>query len=436
MLEGIFKAILDMTVSSSFLIVAVLIARVILRKSSKVFRKVLWGLVGLKLIIPFSFESALSLVPHKSEYMPQITVVSSEISNSVTNTAFDWKSVLPYAWVVVAVLLLAYAFFSFMKLKAKMSDAVKYQDNIFQSERVESPFVFGVFKPKIYIPYSIKGEKLGFVLEHEKTHIKYLDHITKLIGFILLCIHWFNPLVWVSYVLFCKDLELACDEAVVRNMGEGRRKSYALTLCDIGVNKAKISACPIAFGEVSIKERVKATLSYKKVGKIAVSLSLVLCAIVVVCFMTKPVAEAKEKTEKPIVEETTVPATESVSEHKIEPTTDSTTEPTAEFVTEETTEATSDVGQNYYEDDRGPTLSQDTIDYMLQQQEDALEEDRRRITREMEEFARKQELAKMQNEYNNKNKVSEGVVSAFGYNSNSTPGPTGGSPVPSIPSLF
>ncbi len=343
MLDSIFKTIIDMTLSSSFLIVAVLIARIILRKSPKIFRKILWGLVALKLIVPVSFESVLSLVPHKSEYMPQSTVVSSEISNAVTNPAFDWKSVLPYAWVVVAVLLLAYALFSFLKLKAKMSDAVKYQDNIFQSERVESPFVFGVFKPKIYIPYSIKGEKLGFVLEHEKTHIKYFDHITKLIGFALLCIHWFNPLVWVSYVLFCKDLELACDEAVVRNMSEGRRKSYALTLCDIGVNKAKISACPIAFGEVSIKERVKATLSYKKVGKIAVSLSLLLCAIVAVCFMTKPIAKAEEKTEVP-VEETTVPVTESVSEPVTEPTTEPVTE---EAVTENNVESENDYKGEY-----------------------------------------------------------------------------------------
>ena len=343
MLDSIFKTILDMTLSSSFLIVAVLIARIILRKSPKIFRKILWGLVALKLIVPVSFESVLSLVPHKSEYMPQSTVVSSEISNAVTNPAFDWKSVLPYAWVVVAVLLLAYALFSFLKLKAKMSDAVKYQDNIFQSERVESPFVFGVFKPKIYIPYSIKGEKLGFVLEHEKTHIKYLDHITKLIGFALLCIHWFNPLVWVSYVLFCKDLELACDEAVVRNMSEGRRKSYALTLCDIGVNKAKISACPIAFGEVSIKERVKATLSYKKIGKIAIALSLCLCAVVAVCFMTKPVAEAKGKTKETVVEETTVPTTEPITE----PTTEPATEPTTESAIEETaTESNVDSG-NY-----------------------------------------------------------------------------------------
>ena len=342
MLDSIFKTILDMTLSSSFLIVAVLIARIILRKSPKIFRKILWGLVALKLIVPFSFESVLSLVPHKSEYMPQNAVVSQGASDAVAS-AFNWESVLPYAWVVVAVLLLAYALVSFIKLKVRMSDAVKFQDNVFQSEKVESPFVFGIFKPRIYIPYTIKGEKLRVILEHEKTHIKNFDHVTKILGFVILCVHWFNPLVWASYVLFCKDLELAFDEAVVKNMSDENRKHYARTLCEISVNKAKISACPIAFGEVSIRERVKSTLSYKKVGKIAVSLSLVLCAVVAVCFMTKPVAKAEGKSEVP-VEETTVPVTESVSEPVTEPATEPVTE---EAVTENNVASENDYKGEY-----------------------------------------------------------------------------------------
>ena len=333
MLDGIFKTILDMTLSASFLIVAVLIARFVLRKSPKLFRKILWGLVALKLVIPYSFESVLSLVPHKSTYMPQ-NAVASQGASDVGASAFNWESVLPYAWVVVAVLLLAYALVSFIKLKVRMSDAVKFQDNVFLSEKVESPFVFGIFKPRIYIPYNIKGEKLRVILEHEKTHIKNFDHVTKILGFIILCVHWFNPLVWVSYMLFCKDLELACDEAVVKNMSDENRKHYARTLCEIGVNKAKISACPIAFGEVSIKERVESTLSYKKIGKIAVVLSLVLCAVVAVCFMTKPVAKAEGKSEVP-VEETTLSVTEAVTEPTTEPVTE-------EAVTENNVASTND----------------------------------------------------------------------------------------------
>ncbi|MBR4286467.1 MAG: hypothetical protein IKT55_02045 [Clostridia bacterium] len=339
MLDGIFKTILDMTLSASFLIAAVLIARVILRKSPKLFRKILWGLVALKLVIPYSFESVLSLVPHKSTYMPQNEVVSQGASDTMAS-AFNWESVLPYAWVVVAVLLLVYALVSFIKLKVRMSDAVKFQDNVFQSEKVESPFVFGIFNPRIYIPYNIKGEKLRVILEHEKTHIKNFDHVTKILGFVILCVHWFNPLVWVSYVLFCKDLELACDEAVVKNMSDENRKAYARTLINIGVNNAKITACPIAFGEVSIKERVKSALSYKKVGKIAISLSLCLCAVVAVCFMTKPVAEAKEKIEETVVEETTLPDMEAITEPTTELTTESITEPVTEEATTESSVVT------------------------------------------------------------------------------------------------
>ena len=397
MLDSIFKTILDMTLSSSFLIVAVLIARIILRKSPKVFRKILWGLVALKLIIPFSFESALSLVPHESTYMPEGTGASATITDVVTSSAFDWKSIIPCVWVGGCAILLIYAFFSFIRLKIRISDSVKYENNIFQSEKVESPFVFGVVKPKIYIPYNIAGEKLSFVLEHEKTHIKHLDHITKILGFIVLCVHWFNPLVWVSYVLFCKDLEFACDEAVVKNMNESKRKCYARTLCDIGVNKAKISACPITFGEVSIKERVKATISYKKVGKIAISLSMCLSAVVAVCFMTKPVAEAKEKTESSVTEEITVPATEPVTE----PVTEPITEPTTEFVTEETTTETTYV-EVYYENDSGykNSLDDPEIQAKLKQQEEEIRLQMEMWDRKQQrEFEQRQYIAQAQNSH-------------------------------------
>lgn len=342
MLENVFSNVLEMSLSSSFLIAAVLVARIALRKSSKLFRKALWGLVAFKLVVPFSFESALSLVPHQSEYVPDSEVVATGVVHTVQSTGFDFKEILCYIWLAVFALFSVYGIVSFLRLKHKISDAVLLDGNVFQSEKVESPFVFGIFKPKIYLSYDIKGENLDYVLKHEKTHIKYFDHITKLLGFAILCVHWFNPLVWVSYVLFCKDVELACDEAVVKDMTEDKRKGYALALCDIGINKAKISACPVAFGEVSIKERVKSALTYKKIGKIAVVLSVALCVTVAVCFMTSPESNAVEKTQKTVEEtpkeETSVLHTEIVAEPVTE--TEPTTEPTTESVTEETTEKT------------------------------------------------------------------------------------------------
>lgn len=288
MLESIFKSILDMSFEASFLIIAVLLVRIILRKSSKLFRKVLWCLVALRLSLPFTFKSSLSLVPHESTYIPKSGDASVYNAVAITDNAFDWKSLIPYAWVIVCVVLLIYALFGFIKLKTSISDAVKFKDNIFQSEKVNSPFVFGILKPRIYVSYDIKGESLDFVLKHENTHIKYFDHITKIIGFAILCVHWFNPLVWVSYILFCKDTELACDELVVRNMTADKRKGYARALYEIGTNKPRITACPIAFGEVSIKERVKTAVSYKKIGKVALAVSVILCVSVAVCFMTSP----------------------------------------------------------------------------------------------------------------------------------------------------
>ncbi len=294
MLEAILKNILNMSVEASFLIVAVLFVRILLRKSSKLFRKVLWALVALRLSLPFSFESSLSLVPHQSKYMAEVNTIPTDGAVVVTDSAFDWTVIVPYVWVTVCALFLVYAITCFVKLKRKMSDAVRFKDNVFQSEKVDSPFVFGVVKPRIYVSYDIKGEDLDFVLKHENTHIKYFDHITKIIGFVILCVHWFNPLVWISYALFCKDTELACDELVIRNMTADKRKSYARTLYDIGVSKPVISACPIAFGEVSIKERVKTAVSYKKIGKVALALSAVICVMVAVCFMTSPKSGAVE----------------------------------------------------------------------------------------------------------------------------------------------
>lgn len=431
MLESVFKNVLEMSFSASFLIVAVLIARIILRKSSKLFRKVLWGLVAVRLVVPFSFESALSLLPNKSDYVPHSVGASAEIENVAINTGFDWKTILPYVWLVMFVVCSVYAIFSFIRLKYKMGDAVLLEDNVFQSEKVDSPFVFGIIKPRIYISYHIKDENLGYVLKHEKTHIKYFDHITKLIGFAILCIHWFNPLVWISYVLFCKDVELACDEVVVKDMTTENRKGYTLALCDIGMNKSKISVCPVAFGEISIKERVKSTLSYKKIGKMAITLSVALCATVAVCFMTTPESKAIDKQipkEEVYIEKTSEPTTEIITE----PVTESTTEP----VTEEKISTTTNTFETSYEnntEEKDTFFSPEEIEILNQQRDAVFEKQRRLREQEMEEFERKQEMARLQNEYNKKNSKSVALPNS---RFNSTLVPTIEFPQPSIPALY
>ena len=403
MLESIFKSILDMSFEASFLIIAVLLVRILLSKFSKLFRKALWCLVALRLSLPFTFKSSLSLVPHESTYIPENGVPSIDNAAAITNNAFDWKILIPYAWVIVCVVLLVYALFGFIKLKTSISDAVKFKDNIFQSEKVDSPFVFGILKPRIYVSYDIKGESLDFVLKHENTHIKYFDHITKIVGFAILCVHWFNPLVWVSYVLFCKDTELACDELVVRNMTEDKRKSYARALYEIGTNKPRITACPIAFGEVSIKERVKTAVSYKKIGKVALAVSVILCVSVAVCFMTSP-----EDTVIELPVNTEVSVSETLNYAPNEEDTTSVIIEESEAPTDEVVPAVSDAPK--YEDaadedsdNRYYQITDEEAEKFKKQQENmSILQDYAR-EQEMEEFDRKQKMMDLQNNYNNNN---------------------------------
>lgn len=332
----IFNEILHMSVDASILVVAVIIVRLFMQKSPKYFRKILWGLVGLRLLFPFSLQSIFSLVPER------VNTVTQDVARQVTVAGvqkgeFSALMLFPYIWVAVLAVLIIYGAVSFVRLKLKISDAVLDKENIYLSEKVESPFVCGFVKPKIYLSYGIEDNTKEYILHHERTHIKYADHILKSMGFVLVCVYWFNPLVWVSYFLFCKDIELACDEAVIKDYNEDARKKYAKAIFDIGVNKVKLSACPVAFGEVGIKERVKSALNYKKVKRVFVVVSVAVCVAVALCFMTEPKAEAAKSENKPVAEE---PTTEPVTEPTIQAVTEPSTEPTAEPVTEEPTTET------------------------------------------------------------------------------------------------
>ena len=354
-MSEIFSCILKLSVDASYMIVAVILARLLLRKSSKIFRKVLWVLVGVRLAVPFSFESVLSLVPQNTNVISNGSLTGGNVTSvpaqTVATESFNFLQVLPVVWGIVAVGLLIYGLVSFIRLKRKISDAVLLEDNIYQSEKVDSPFVCGFIKPKIYIPYDMNSDTFNCVIKHEKIHIKCFDHILKALGFVLLCIHWFNPLVWVGYILFCKDIELLCDEIVVKNMTEENRKKYALALCYIGVDKVKVSACPVAFGEVGIKERVKNTVNYKKVKTAFLIVSAVACVVVAVCFMTTPV-KAQEEKKKPDLQETVtvVETTEVVTIPETVPVTEApeTTEVTTESVTEVNTGSVTEVYEEEY----------------------------------------------------------------------------------------
>ncbi len=369
-MEKIFGEILSMSVDSAWLIVAVIIVRALLQKSPMYFRKILWGLVGLRLVIPFSFKSVLSLVPDK---IPQTAdSVAGQVVAATTKEGLSFADIVPILWAVVVVAFLLYGSISYIKLKLRIVDGVLIRRNIYQSEKIQSPFVCGFIKPKIYVPYGLDEATLNCVLHHEETHIRYADHIIKAFSFIVLCIHWFNPLVWVSYFLLCKDIELSCDESVIKKYNADQCKKYAKALLDLGVSRVALSACPIAFGEVSIKTRIKSVIKYKKASKLLVFASLAICIGVSLCFMTEPEAPLKEalKEDIEVVEETTEPTTE----HAKEPTTEPTTEPSTKAETEPLTNRPA---QSVVAQQEKPAATTEEVfdDSMFENEDDGLESD-------------------------------------------------------------
>lgn len=175
-----------------------------------------------------------------------------------------WISMLRFLWLTGVGILLLYTAISYWRLRRKVNTAVRYKDNIFQSEHVSSPFVLGIVKPRIYLPFNMDGQALEHVIAHEQAHIHRKDHWWKPLGFLLLTIHWFNPLVWLAYVLLCRDIELACDERVIRELGNEQRADYTQALVACSVDRRMVAACPLAFGEVGVKERVKSVMNYRK----------------------------------------------------------------------------------------------------------------------------------------------------------------------------
>ena len=310
-MNELFLKIINMSISASWLVLAVLILRFVLKKAPKWINVLLWGIVAIRLICPFSFESPLSLIPSAEtiplnigmDSTPTINSGISAINNAVnpiisqSNTPMAGASVnllqitigiYEYIWIFGMIALALYTAISYWRLRRKVDTAVRYKDNIFQSENVSFPFVLGIIKPRIYLPFKMNGQYLEYVVAHEQAHICRKDHWWKPLGFLLLMIHWFNPLMWLAYVLLCRDIELACDEKVIKELCNEQRGDYTQALVACSVNRRMIAACPLAFGEVSVKERVKSVMNYKKPAFWVIIISVIVCVGVAVCFLTNP----------------------------------------------------------------------------------------------------------------------------------------------------
>ncbi|MBQ7358856.1 MAG: hypothetical protein IJW63_02035 [Lachnospiraceae bacterium] len=314
-MSDIFLAILNMSFSASILISVILLLRVVLKKMPRYIVCVLWALVAVRLVCPFNLESALSLVPSAEPipsdigYMkePMINsgvhfvdealnpiIVESFAPKTVVNSVNPiqlWIAIGANIWILGMTLMCIYTLISYLRLRKKVSASVCREGDVYVCDDIDSPFIFGVLKPRIYLPSFLNEEQIGHVLAHENAHLKRLDYLWKPLGFLLLTIYWFNPLMWISYIALSKDIELACDEKVVKTMGLQDKKAYSHTLVECSVSRKSISACPIAFGEVGVKDRVIRVLNYKKPSFWILMISVVAVCVVAVCFMTNPKEE-------------------------------------------------------------------------------------------------------------------------------------------------
>ncbi|MBE6836011.1 MAG: hypothetical protein E7515_07170 [Ruminococcaceae bacterium] len=310
-MNSVFLTLFNMSLTALWLVLAVVVFKLIFKKAPRFIHCLLWALVALRLLLPFSLESVLSLVP-SAEVIPHDIITSDHFdvhtgfvaTNSVINEYLDdhyyegvtvsnnfgsnLTEILAIIWLAGLSALLVYAIISYLRLRLKTNEAVKTNDGYFLCDNIPTPFILGVIRPKIYIPSSVKGEDIDFILAHERAHIKRRDYLWKPLGYLLLCVYWFNPIMWLAFVLLCRDIEFACDEKVLKNEGESIKKAYSNALLNCSMPKRAVSACPLAFGETGVRKRISAVLNYKKPAFWIVLVAVISCAVIAVCFMTNP----------------------------------------------------------------------------------------------------------------------------------------------------
>ena len=317
-MSEIFLSVVNMSISAGWIVLAVLLLRLLLKKAPKWITVLLWAIVAVRLVCPFSIESAVSLVPSAQTISPEIMMdktptIDSGIPaiNNAVNPIIEGSfapepsasanplqilvPVFSAVWLAGICVMLLYTAISYFRVKSRVGTAVLLRQNIFQSERVASPFVLGIIKPKIYLPFSVSGQDMEHVIAHESAHIRRKDHLWKPLGFLILSLHWFNPLVWLGYLLLCRDIELACDEKVVKELSSEQKADYSQALLSCSVNRRAIAACPLAFGEVGVKNRVKSVLNYKKPAFWIIAVAVIASVVVAVCFLTNPVSDGGKK---------------------------------------------------------------------------------------------------------------------------------------------
>ena len=311
-MAAVFLKLLNLSISASWLVLAVLVLRLVSKRSPKWMNVLLWGMVALRLMLPFSIESALSLIPSAETVSPAVvqfdpapTITSGVefIDNAVNpslsesfaaaplasvNPLYVWTYLAGCVWLIGLGAMLLYALVSYLRLRRRVSASLCVRENIYLCDAISSPFILGVVKPRIYLPSTLDEVQRQNVLSHERAHLARRDHWWKPLGFALLAVYWFNPVLWLAYTLLCRDIELACDERVIRTMDESAVKTYSTVLLACSMPRKAVITCPLAFGEVGVKERVRNALHYKKPAFWVVAASVAVCVVVAVCFLTNP----------------------------------------------------------------------------------------------------------------------------------------------------
>lgn len=313
MTEGFLK-LLNRSLCAGWLVLAVLVLRLVLKKAPKWIRCLLWAMVAVRLICPFSFESVLSLIP-SAETVPREIIYAAvpaidsgvkSIDHVVNATVMNilipepaasvnpiqiWLAVGAWVWLAGIAAMVIYALVSYVRVCRKSAPSVNLGNGVYLCDYISSPFILGIMRPKIYLPSTLTSGEADHVLAHERAHLKRRDHWWKPLGYLLLTVYWFHPLMWVAYWLLCRDIELACDERVIRDMDVSGKKAYSETLLNCSLQKHTIAACPLAFGEAGVKERVKTVLNYKKPAFWVLVVAIAVCAVTAVCFLTDPIQE-------------------------------------------------------------------------------------------------------------------------------------------------
>ena len=311
-MAAVFLKLLNLSISASWLVLAVLVLRLVSKRSPKWMNVLLWGIVALRLVLPFSVESALSLIPSAETVSPAavqfdpaptitsgVKIIDNAVNPSLSehfaavptasvNPLYVWTEIAGWVWLIGLGAMLLYALVSYLRLRRRVRVSLPVQDHIYLCDAISSPFILGVVKPHIYLPSGLDEVQRQNVLSHERAHLARRDHWWKPLGFALLAVYWFNPVLWLAYALLCRDIELACDERVIRTMDESAVKTYSTVLLACSMPRKAVITCPLAFGEVGVKERVRNALHYKKPAFWVVAASVAVCVVVAVCFLTNP----------------------------------------------------------------------------------------------------------------------------------------------------